>query len=137
LHAHLAKCLAHCSGKNQNERASLLLDYLAAHEAKLEQMVSSFESQAEPRVLNTYIYDYLVHQPIQTHNLCDTPFANLDVDDISQAVFVYHQKVIDLYRDIEARADIPEAKALFQELLALEEHEAMLLAQQTGRMRDV
>ncbi len=137
LHGHLAKCLAHCSSKNEEERARLLLDYLAEHEAKMEKMVTAFEEQAEPKVMKTYIYDYLSHQPIQSHRTCDAPYAKLGFDDICREVFDYHQQIIELYRDIEERADIPEAKALLGSLLAMEEHEAMRLTRQTGRMSDI
>lgn len=137
LHGHLAKCLAHCSSKNEEERARLLLDYLAEHEAKMEKMVAEFEVQAESKVMKTYIYDYLSHQPIQSHRTCDAPYAKLGFDDICREVFDYHQQIIALYREIEERADIPEAKELLGSLLAMEEHEAMRLTRQTGRMSDI
>lgn len=137
LHSHLAKCLVHCSSKNEAERARLLLDYLAEHESKMERMVSAFEMQAEPKVMQTYIYDYLSHQPIQSHRTCDAPYAKLGFDDICQEVFDYHRQIIELYRDIETRAEIPEAKALLGSLLAMEEHEAMRLSRQTGRMSEI
>lgn len=137
LHSHLAKCLAHCSSKNEEERAHLLLDYLAEHEAKMEKMVSAFEEQAESKVMKTYIYDYLSHQPIRAHRTCDAPYAKLGFDEICREIFDYHQQIIELYRDIEKRADLPEAKVLLGSLLAMEEHEAMRLARQTGRMSDI
>ena len=137
LHSHLAKCLAHCSSNNEEERARLLLDYLAEHENKMEKMVSAFELQAEPKVMKTYIYDYLSHQPIQSHRTCDAPYAQLGFDDICQEVFDYHQQIIELYRDIEARAEIPEARTLLGSLLEMKEHEAMRLTRQTGRMSDI
>ncbi|WP_197911721.1 hypothetical protein [Kineobactrum salinum] len=46
LHAKLAECLAHCASHHQDERASLLLDYLALHETEMEKMVAAFERQA-------------------------------------------------------------------------------------------
>lgn len=137
LHSHLAKCLTHCSSKNEEERARLLLDYLAQHEASMEKMVTEFEVHADPKVMKTYIYDYLSYRPIQSHRVCNAPYATLGFDDICREVFDYHQQVIDLYRDIEERAEIPEAKALLGSLRALEEHEAMRLTRQTGRMSDL
>lgn len=137
LHEHLAVCLAHCATQNEEEQARALLDYLAEHEAKIEKMVRMFEDQAAPEVMKTYIYDYLTHQPIQSHRTCDAPYATLGFDDICREVLDYHQQVIGLYRDLEGRAEIPEAKELFHALLAMEEHEAMLLARQTGRMADL
>lgn len=137
LHQYLALCLAHCATKNEQEQARILLDYLAEHEAKIEHMLELFELQADSKVLRTYIYDYLCHQPIQSHRTCDGHYASLGFAEICKEVLDYHQQVIELYRDIEARADTPEAKALLGTLLAMEEHEAMRLARQTGRMSDL
>ncbi|MDR7089615.1 MULTISPECIES: hypothetical protein [Cellvibrio] len=134
LHSYLAKYLADCSSKNEEERARLLLDYLAEHESKMEKMVAAFERQAEAEVMNTYIYDYLSHQPIQSNEI---PYVQLGFDSICQEVFDYHQQVIELYRDLEEKAVIPEAKDLLGSLLAMEQHEAMLLVRQTGRMNDL
>lgn len=44
LHANLA----YCASRHPDERASLLLEYLAAHEAEMEKMVAAF---ATPRLL--------------------------------------------------------------------------------------
>lgn len=137
LHERLAKCLAQCSSKNEEERARGLLDYLAKHEAEMERMVQGFENQAESKVMRTYIYDYLSHQPIQTNLSCDLAYAKMSFDDICAEVFDYHQQVIALYRDLEERVDIPEAKDLLHSLLEMEEHEAMRLSRQTGRMSDL
>jgi hypothetical protein len=44
---------------------------------------------------------------------------------------------MDLYDSLIGKAEIPEAKSLLEELKALEEHEAMRLARQVGRMEDL
>lgn len=137
LHGHLSKCLAHCATQSEEERARALLDYLSEHESKLERMVQLFEDQAEPKVMRTYVYDYLSHRPIKTHRTCEAPYAKLGFDDICREVFELHRQVIDVYRDLEGKVEIPEANHLLQDLLAMEEHEAMRLVRQTGRMQDL
>lgn len=137
LHGHLAKCLAHCASQNEAERAKLLLNYLAEQEANMEKMIGSFEAQAEPKVMKTYIYDYLSHQPVQSHRTCGAPYATLGFDDICSEILDYHQQVIELFKDLEARAEIPEAKGLLGTLLAMEEHGAMKIVRQAGRMVDI
>ncbi|WP_254436461.1 hypothetical protein [Vreelandella aquamarina] len=68
---------------------------------------------------------------------CDAPYSTLSVDDICREVFDFHEQTINLYRTLVGKAEIPEAKELLDSLLALEEHEAMRLVRQTGRMNDV
>ncbi|MBS9405239.1 ATPase [Halomonas sp. TRM85114] len=137
LHEHLARCLAHCAGQHEEERARMLLDYLADHEAELERVVAEYERRADPKALKTYVYDYLEHRPIRTHRTCDGHYASLDSEGICREIFDFHDQVIDLYRSLVGKAAIPEAKQLLESLLELEEHEAMRLARQTGRMKDV
>ena len=137
LHDHLARCLAQSSTKNKDERARALLDYLSDHESKLEKMVRLFESQAAPKLMHTYVYDYLSHRPIETHRTCTAEYADLGFEDICKEVFDLHHQVLDLYRYLDGKIDTPEATRLLHSLLAMEEHEAMRLVRQTGRMQDL
>lgn len=137
LHDQLAQCLAHCSTKNEEQHAQWLLSYLAEHEAKIRDMVEGFKKTADPKALHTWIYDYLNHQPIDPHRSCDAPYASMTFDQICEAVFDLHNQTISLYRDLVSNAHIPEVNELMQELLDLEEHETMRLAQQANRSRDL
>ncbi|AJY52916.1 ATPase [Vreelandella sulfidaeris] len=137
LHEHLASCLAHCATEHEEERAQMLLNYLAAHEAEMQRVVARFEQQADTKALKTYVYDYLEHKPIRTHRTCDAPYAELSFDDICHEIFDFHEQAISLYRSLAGKAEIPETKELVDALLDLEEHEAMRLVRQTGRMKDV
>ncbi|MAX31676.1 MULTISPECIES: ATPase [Halomonadaceae] len=137
LHGFLAKCLQHCSVQQDEPRAKALLEYLATHEANLESTVASFEQQADPKALHTWVYDYLPHPPISPHQECDLPYANMSFDEICREVFAFHDQVVELYQYLEGRAEIPEARTLIQQLLKMEEHEAMRLSQQANRARDL
>ncbi len=83
------------------------------------------------------MYDYLSHNPIKTHRTCDEPYTKLDFDGICREVFDFHDQIMDLYKTLIGKAEIPEAKELFESLLAMEENESMRLARQVGRMQDL
>ena len=78
LHADLSQCLAHCARRHTAERAAMLLDYLASHEAEMESMVAAFAQQADPKAARTFVYDYMPHNPITAHLVCDDHYAKLD-----------------------------------------------------------
>jgi hypothetical protein len=137
LHERLAKCLAHCAALHQNERTSSLLEYLASGESAMGEMVAGFEQQADPKAARTYVYDYIPHNPISTHLVCDDHYARLDARQISAEVFGFHEQITDLYRSLLGKAEIPEAAELVQSLLDMEENETKLLARQVGRMDDL
>lgn len=137
MHHRLAERLADGSFQHENEMAKMLLSYLADHEATLEKIIDGFEKKADSKALNTWVYDYLEHTPIDLQHLSDEPFAEMDFNEICELVFNAHNEAIDLYRELLRQADIPEAQELIRALLAMEEHETMRLAQQTNRMRDM
>ncbi len=87
--------------------------------------------------MNTRLYDYGVHKPIESNRTCDLHYRELDFAAIEKEIFDFHDQVMDLYDSLIGKAEIPEAKALLEDLKALEEHEAMRMASQIGRMDDV
>jgi hypothetical protein len=139
LHTNLSECLSECSTKNPDERAQALLTYLAAHEAELARITAEFEKQADSKALKTRVYDYLnnEHKRIKSHRSCDGHYANLDFESIEREVFSFHDQLIDLYDSLAGKAEIPEAKELVESMQEMEEHEAMRLASQIGRMNDL
>lgn len=137
MHENLAQCLAHCASRHTDERASLLLEYLAAHETEMEKMVAGFERQADPKAANTYLYDYIPHDPIKAHLVCDDHYTKLDTGAISAEVFGFHEQIISLYRTLVGKAQIREAVELMQSLLDMEEQETKRLVRQVERMEDI
>ena len=137
MHSQLAKSLSSGSLQHDKEMASMLLSYLADHETSLAKVIDGFEHQADPKALNTWVYDYLEHKPLDLSRNSTAPFSKMTFDEICRTVFDVHNQAIDLYRELLGRADIPEARELLQSLLEIEEHETMRLAQQTNRIRDM
>lgn len=137
LHHHMATCMKQAASEHEETRAQILLDYLATHEAELEKTVEGFENEADARALKTWIYDFLSHKPIETHRTCDLPYTRLDFDGICHEIFDFHDQIIDLYQNLQDRAEIPEAREMVENLLNLERHEAMRIAREIGRMQDV
>ncbi len=137
VHANLAQCLTHCASRHPDERASLLLDYLASHEIEMEEMVATFARQADRNASQTYLYDYLAHNPITTHLVCDGHYANLDAAAISAEVFDFHEQIISLYRTLAGKAEIREAAELMRSLLDMEEQETKRLVRQVQRMDEL
>ena len=87
--------------------------------------------------MHTYVYDYLSHKPIDISESCNMAFESLDYDSICMEVFNFHEQVMDLYRTLMGKAETNAVRELLESLLAMEKHEAMRLASQTGRMHDL
>lgn len=137
LHENLATCLTHCATLHSDERASLLLEYVAARETEMEKMVSTFKRQADPKAAQTYVYDSLPHNLITAHLVCDNLYASLDADAITAEVFDFYEQIADLYSTLLGNAVISEAAALMRALIDMEENETKRLARHIGRMDDL
>jgi uncharacterized protein (DUF305 family) len=137
FHQYLSQCLSHCANKNTDERAQMMLTYLADHEKALTKVVSRFETSGNEHALNTWCYEYEVKHPIVRQAYCDAPFADLDATQIMEVIVDLHQQVIELYRYLAAKADIPSARELMASLQSLEEHEMMRMAQSANRFGDM
>lgn len=137
FHQQLSQCLSHCADKNTNIRAKMILAYLADHEASLAKVVNGFEASGNIQALNTWCLEYVNKQPIVQHVHCDAPFAELDAVQIMDVIVSQHQQVIELYRYLASRADIPSAQEMLTSLTSLEEHEMMRMVHSCNRFEDM
>ena len=136
-HESLAKCMKRCANENENSRARLLLSYLAEHEEKLSTVLDEFNKSGNENALNTWCIEYLDKNPVILHKDDDKPFAEMTADEIMGTISRHHQIIIELYKDLLRQAEIPEAKELFEQLVSLEEHEVMRMAQAANRLGDL
>lgn len=137
FHRELSKSLARCSDHAQGARAQMLLQYLADHEAELSRVVEGFQKQGSATALSTWCYDYNEQYPALQLRNRELPFAAMSTAQIMDAIMELHEQVIQLYRYLVARADIPESRDLLKDLESLEEHEAMRMAQSANRLEDI
>lgn len=137
LHEYLANSMQQSADQHSDTRARWLLSYLADQEAALEKTVANFARSADPKMLHTWVYDHFAKWPVEANAYADKPLLEMDADEISAHVFALHEKVIELYKYLEGRAEIPEAGELLHELRQMEEHETMRLVHQTNRMGDL
>lgn len=137
LHSHLSHSLKDSAAANSNERASALLGYLSDHESELERITAEFEKQADPKVLNTRLYDFYNHRPFDSHRKSDMHYAQMNFDDIAKEIFHFHDELMELYRSMLRKAELREAADLVEELLEMEENESMRLARQVRSMDDI
>lgn len=137
FHQHLADCMQHCADQNESERAKLLLEYLAEHEQTLVGVLEGFSNTADENALDTWCYEYLDKHPIIRHEMCDKPYAEMHAGEIITEISHQHGQVIELYRYLRNRAETVTTQELLDQLLSLEQHEIMCMAQSANRLEDM
>lgn len=137
LHEYLANCTKHCATRNEDQRAKLLLQYLADHERKLAHTLKRFEETASPKALDTWVYDYLDQYPVTRHLSCDEPYSAAGAREAMAEVMNLHEQVLALYHYLQGRADTGSMRELVDQLTELEEHQAMQMTHDANRFEDL
>tara|TARA_R100000656_G_scaffold53482_1_gene42299 strand:+ start:591 stop:1055 length:465 start_codon:yes stop_codon:yes gene_type:complete len=136
FHNRIRDRLRHCSQTASDERLALLLDYLANHEDRLAKIIAAFEREGDLNSLNTWCVEYLNEKPIAEHKYSDKPLSELDQDQILDFVVFKHSQIIELFKNLLARAAIPSMTELLTNLVELEEHEIKSMVQGANRLSD-
>lgn len=132
-HQHLGQCFASCGEKQAEPKAQQLLQTLAVQEKSIVDALERIEREADEEALHTEIHDQLARSPIDADRLCAVPYDSMSYEEIADSAVDTHNQLIDLYRYVTGIAGTPEARQLSEDLLSMEEHESMLIAQQAGR----
>ncbi|WP_394240782.1 hypothetical protein [Halopseudomonas laoshanensis] len=134
LHRKLAERLEQGMDGEPGEKAKWLLEYLADHERKLNDVVSKISKHGNAGALHTWLYEHL-SEKLPTDKRQTLSFVGMSFEEISEAIMDIHNQLIELYRSAAGRAPTPEVRELMEEMLELEEHETLRLASQVDSVR--
>ena len=135
-HTRLSSCMSEAAEERSDSLARMLLVYLAQHEQELTRTIARIKEHADSSALHTRLHDAVQGDTLAL-DLDSEAYARMSVDEISREIFAIHNQIIDLYRSLETRPGLDRARELLGEMLQLEEHETMRLAQQVNRMHEL
>ena len=115
----------------------MLLDYVHEHETRLNRILESSQKDADPAALNSWAYEFFEKAPVRPHEACAADFKDKDTGEIINAVLAQHNKIIEFYRYMASRAEVPSTQALMTNLLELEQNEARRMARDAGELDDL
>ncbi len=136
LHQQISQFYHKLSEDNSQARVSMLLEYLKRHEDHLEESLCKFESDKSQKVLDSW-FQYAPDQ-----NLTDV-MKGIEVSDhmSTEEVVVMALKLddffIDLYQDMVNSTSSSAVKAVFQNLLDMEQHEKIQTAKTALQINDM
>lgn len=137
FHDNLYICLQQDAGCHESERCTMMLEYLADQEARLAGVVEHAEQDGNEKALNTWCYEHMEKRAIADGVLPDIPFYGLEIDEIVGELTNQHAQVIDLYRNLSRRVNIPEARELLESIHVFEAQVALQVAQSANRFREL
>ncbi len=130
FHNNLAELMEKGLPQQTDERSKWVLEYLIEHERKLAKEVEGFKEQADPKALNTWLYDQISETLPPDQRTREVDFGKMNFDQICEEIFDVHNQVMEIWKGMTSKGAIPEAKELSQKIYELEKNETMRLADQ-------
>ncbi|MGZ8219974.1 hypothetical protein [Methylomagnum sp.] len=122
LHGELSKLYEELDERAELERVHMLLEYLSRHEQHMQESLARFEKQSRSGLLDAWL-EYSpsldAEAVIAESNIPDKPSS----DDLIKIALALDDTLVKLYREVAEKANDGKVKALFANLLALEESE--------------
>jgi len=122
---------------NTKERAVLLLDYLADHQAVLAAAIKKYEKHAVASVMHTW-FDQIpdINYPEKLQQLTRRMSGENTVDIVNLGI-VCHNLLIEMYQELLRVSVTPAAQELFQTLVDMEQQEKLRMVRDAAQLEDI
>jgi len=137
LHQQLSETYDEAAAEIGDERASMLLKYVAEHERALSEAIKHFEQDSNVHLMDTWLQDYVNKMPFAKNAQVFSPFNNASPAAIIDATIDTHQSLIDMYKELAEIAKTTHLKDLFAEMQFLENSELKRMVTSMQRMYDL
>lgn len=104
-HQSLASSLDQGAYLISDERAGLLLNYLANQESKLSSTVKTIRHEIGDKEKNTWFYEYSDRHQILHEDPREIMFSEMKTDEIQSSIAKIHNELIDLYEHMYERSE--------------------------------
>ncbi|HUL11170.1 MAG TPA: hypothetical protein VLU73_03250 [Methylococcaceae bacterium] len=133
LHAELRKFYDSLNGQNQQDRVRMVLDYLSRHEQNREEALERFEHDARKGILETWM-QYAPSSTVEQKLKATCIAPNMSVDEVLKLAMEFDNALVELYKEAAREAEEDHVKAVFQDLVKMENGEKERLARDTMSM---
>lgn len=120
----------------QKERVRILLQYLSRHEAHLDAALAKFQGAASKALLGTWFKgepDSSLRSALDEVKIA----PGMETDQVIRTVLQVDRALVDAFRKVVDSAHADDVKALFQELIQMEEREEHKLMRDALELEDV
>lgn len=136
IHGKLKELYEALNEQAQLERVKMLLDFLSRHEEHLEESLARFEKDTRHGILQAWL-EYSPNLDVDavmgSHSLRENP----STDEIIQLALDFDDTLVNLYREVSEKVNDSKVKAVFQNLLQLEEKEKVQVARAAMMLWDM
>jgi hypothetical protein len=136
LHAQLRSLYDTLSGRSEQARVKMVLDYLSRHERNRAEAMKRFEQDPHASSLDVWL-QYAPTLEIE-QMLADCAIRpDMSVDDVMKIAMTFDNALIEIYKEAAREAEDTNARAIFENLVEMEEKEKQRFIRDAEWMQDL
>ena len=137
LHQRLSEAYDEAAAEIGDERASMLLKYVAEHERILSEAIKRYEKDSNVHLMDTWFQEYVSKVPFMHNSQAFSGFPTADPTTIIEMTVKAHQSLIDMYKEFAELAKTSQLKDLFEGMESMENSELKRMVTSMQRMTDL
>ena len=136
LHAEVRKLYTRLGDSTEQDRVRMLLDFLERHEQHMVQTLARFEHESHAGLLNGWL-EYLPALDVDTVFETCRLSEQSSTDEIVAAAMNFDETLVRLYQEMAEKAVDARTRALFQDLVNLEQQEQISVSRAAMSLADM
>lgn len=137
FHHQLSNFYEKLKGESERERVKMLLDYLSRHEKHLEETLAQYEDDVSEKILDAW-FQYIPEE--QDQDISPDKLhveSDMSVEDIIRMAMRLDDYLIKLYEGMVERANFPQVREAFLNILEMEKQEQHQVSKNVLSMTDI
>lgn len=120
----------------EQQRVKMLLEYLSRHETHLEESLESYEQAASDKILNTWL-QFVPSSGIEESIKAFSVNPAMSVDEVVDKTIEFDNALINLYKEVINETSEPTIRAVFQNLVDLEDREKIKMVRNAMMLKEI
>lgn len=136
LHHQIGEFYEDLSEEVTQERVKMLLTYLSRHEIHLEESLKEYEADASEKILNTWL-QFVPSSGIEDSIKAFKLDPAMSVDEVIAKTIEFDDSLIALYTEVVHETSEPSVRAVFENLIAMENKEKVKMVRNAMMLQEI
>jgi hypothetical protein len=138
LHGHLSALYNSIGRQADQDRVKMVLDYLSRHERNRGQVMRRYERETDDKIGGLDVWLQFAPSPEIERLLADCVVRpDLSVDDVMKTAMAFDNALIEIYKEAAREAEDTHARAIFENLVEMEEKEKQRFIRDAEWIQDI
>ncbi len=136
LHHEIGEFYATLGEEVEQQRVKMLLTYLSRHEAHLEESLKDYEADASHKIMDTWL-QFVPSSGIEESIKAFNVDPDMSVDEVVNKTIEFDNALISLYKEAINETSEPSVRAVFENLITMEDKEKIKVVRNALMLKEI